>query len=87
MIAISTVVARGVVVVAAAGNDNIDANYLTPTSLPWAITVSAITDSDGNCRGAGPTIQQYRTHFSHLGSYLILMPSILYRLLGIHTVK
>jgi hypothetical protein len=78
------VVARGVVFVVAAGNDNIDDKYVTPASIPWAITVSAITDSGGKCGGAGPAIQQYRTHLSHLGSYLILTTYILYRLLGIH---
>ncbi len=63
LVAISTLVLRGVVVVVAAGNDNIDANYAAPANVPWAITVSAMSDSDGKCGGTGPAIQQYRTHF------------------------
>jgi len=62
LIAIGTLVARGVVVVAAAGNDNLDANYDTPASVPWAITVSAMTDADGKCGGVGPAISYQRTH-------------------------
>jgi subtilisin len=54
---------KGVVVVIAAGNDNIDANSFTPASTPAAITVSAITDTDGKCGGAGPTITAARKHF------------------------
>jgi subtilisin family serine protease len=62
-LAINILTGRGVVVVAAAGNDNIDANSFTPASTPPAITVSAITDSDGKCGGAGPAIQASRKHF------------------------
>jgi subtilisin family serine protease len=62
LIAISTLIAGGVVVVAAAGNDNLDANYDTPASVPWAITVSAMTDTDGKCGGVGPAISYQRTH-------------------------
>ena len=61
-VAITILVARGVVVVAPAGNDNIDANSVAPAHVPWAITVSAITDSDGKCGGAGRAISYQRTH-------------------------
>ena len=45
---------NGVVVVVAAGNSNQDANNFTPARTPAAITVSAISDSDGKCGGSGP---------------------------------
>jgi peptidoglycan hydrolase-like protein with peptidoglycan-binding domain len=54
---------KGVVVVIAAGNDNIDANSFTPAGTPAAITVSAMTDTDGKCGGAGPAITAARKHF------------------------
>jgi subtilisin len=54
--AINKLVLLGVVVVVAAGNENIDANSDTPGGYPYAITVSAITDSDGKCGGAGPAM-------------------------------
>jgi subtilisin family serine protease len=54
--AIAGLVGKGVVVVVTAGNQNIDASRRTPANIPFAITVSAITDSDGKCGGAGPAI-------------------------------
>jgi subtilisin len=45
---------KKVVVVVAAGSSNMDANDFTPARTPAAITVSAITDSDGKCGGYGP---------------------------------
>jgi subtilisin len=45
---------KGVVVVVAAGNSNSDANNFTPARTPAAITVSAISDSNGKCGGGGP---------------------------------
>jgi subtilisin family serine protease len=56
LLATTILVGRGVVVVAAAGNDNLDANNFTPASTPTSITVSAITDSDGKCGGTGQAI-------------------------------
>ena len=53
---------RGIVVVTAAGNENIDAGYSTPGNIYPAITVSAITDSDGKCGGAGSPLQEGRTY-------------------------
>ena len=45
---------KGVVVVVAAGNDDDDANNWTPARTPEAITVSAISDTNGKCGGGGP---------------------------------
>jgi subtilisin family serine protease len=45
---------KKVVVVVAAGNSNMDANNFTPARTPAAITVSAISDSNGKCGGGGP---------------------------------
>ena len=47
---------NGVTVVISAGNNNLDANGFTPARTPAAITVSAITDSNGRCGGLGPAI-------------------------------
>jgi subtilisin family serine protease len=47
---------NGVVVVVSAGNSNLDASGFTPARTPAAITVSAITDSDGKCGGNGSAI-------------------------------
>jgi peptidoglycan hydrolase-like protein with peptidoglycan-binding domain len=63
LVATTILALRGVVVVVAAGNDNIDANSFTPASTPAVITVSAITDSDGKCGGAGPAITAPRKHW------------------------
>jgi subtilisin family serine protease len=56
--AILDAVVHGVVVVVAAGNDNIDARFVSPAMYIDAITVSAITDSDGRCGGKGIAISQ-----------------------------
>jgi subtilisin family serine protease len=45
---------KGVVVVVAAGNSDMDANNFTPARTPAAITVSAISDTNGKCGGGGP---------------------------------
>jgi peptidoglycan hydrolase-like protein with peptidoglycan-binding domain len=63
LVAITVLVAKGVVVVVAAGNENIDANSFSPANTPPAITVSAITDSDGKCGGKGTAIPASKTHF------------------------
>jgi subtilisin len=52
-LAINLLVTRGLVVVVSAGNQNIDAVYMWPANVAKAITVSAITDTDGKCGGAG----------------------------------
>jgi subtilisin family serine protease len=46
----------GVPVVVAAGNDNMDVRVRAPAGIPSAITVSAITDSDGKCGGIGSAV-------------------------------
>jgi subtilisin family serine protease len=51
--AITMLVNLGVIVVVPAGNQNIDARYMWPANVAAAITVSAITDTDGKCGGAG----------------------------------
>jgi subtilisin family serine protease len=70
--AITRLVYKGnVVVVVAAGNENIDANSFTPACVPAAITVSAITDSDSKCGGTGAAIQEDSTlSQSHIQSPL-----------------
>ena len=52
-IAINKLVAAGVPVVVAAGNDNENAAFTSPANSPDAITVSSISDSDGKCGGLG----------------------------------
>jgi subtilisin family serine protease len=44
---------RGVVVVLAAGNSNMNAIGFTPAKTPAAITVSAMVDTDGKCGAVG----------------------------------
>jgi subtilisin family serine protease len=51
--AIDSALAAGVVSVVAAGNSNADANNYSPAFVPSAVTVSAITDSDGLPGGLG----------------------------------
>jgi subtilisin len=53
----SLVLYFGVVVVVAAGNDNVNVNGVRPAGVSSAITVSAMSDSDGRCGGAGQDIQ------------------------------
>jgi subtilisin family serine protease len=62
LLASNILVGRGVVVVISAGNDNLDASNFTPASTPTSITVSAVTDSDGKCGGAGPAISRGGAH-------------------------
>jgi subtilisin family serine protease len=74
--AINSAVESGVVVVVAAGNENVDANEISPASNPNAITVSAISDYNGlpggkaiptECfPGAGP--DDSKAEYSNWGS-------------------
>ncbi len=59
----------GVVVVVAAGNDTANASGYTPANSPNAITVSAITDTDGapggnggSCSGADDSLASYSNY-------------------------
>jgi subtilisin family serine protease len=45
---------KGIVVVAASGNDAKDASNITPANSPDVISVSGLADSDGKCGGLGP---------------------------------
>lgn len=54
--AVAGMTAAGVVVVVCAGNYSEDASGWSPASAPSAITVSALTDSDGLPGGLGPEI-------------------------------
>ncbi len=68
--AIAAATAAGVVVVVAAGNDSADAANYTPANSPDAVTVSAITDldgqpgglDDGSCSGADDQFATYSNH-------------------------
>ena len=52
--AICGLVAKGVVVVVAAGNSATDAKYIVPAAYDEVITVSAVADSDGKPGHVGP---------------------------------
>ena len=52
--AVCRAVDAGVVVVAAAGNGATDVAGVSPASVPIAITVSALADTDGRAGGLGP---------------------------------
>jgi subtilisin len=52
--AIKRSVQNGVTYVVAAGNENRNAERSSPANSPYAITVSAIADSDGKCGALGP---------------------------------
>lgn len=58
--AVKGAVAKGLVVVVAAGNDGRDAQNYSPASEPTAITVSALADSDGLPGGIGPSFYSFR---------------------------
>ena len=68
--AIANATAAGVVVVVAAGNDGADAAGYTPANSPEAVTVSAITDldgqpgglADGSCSGGDDEFATYSNH-------------------------
>lgn len=68
---------KNVVVVLAAGNNNMNAIEFTPAKTPAAITVSAMVDTDGKCGGGGPN-HQYGSDdsfatFSNYGAYVVDM--------------
>jgi subtilisin family serine protease len=52
--AIERVAQKGLIVVAASGNDGKDAFDISPANSPDVIAVSGLADSDGKCGGIGP---------------------------------
>jgi subtilisin family serine protease len=73
--AICAVVASGVTVVAAAGNDALDASGHLPAAYPEVIAVSALADSDGQAGGLGGApvcaageLDDHLATFSNFGS-------------------
>jgi subtilisin family serine protease len=68
---------KNVVVVLAAGNNNMNAIEFTPAKTPAAITVSAMVDTDGKCGGGGSN-HEYGSDdsfatFSNYGAYVVDM--------------
>jgi subtilisin family serine protease len=61
---------RGLVVVAAAGNDSADAGSTLPASAPDAIAVSAFIDTDGRPGGRGPGCETDPGVFSRDDTFL-----------------
>lgn len=70
--AICNIVAAGVTIVVAAGNEASDANFSTPATYAEVITVSAIADHDGKIGGLGGTlygeVDDTMADFSNYGS-------------------
>jgi subtilisin len=56
---INKAIEAGITVVTAAGNYGKDASATSPANNPYALTVSAIGDSDGKCGGVGPVLKQF----------------------------
>jgi hypothetical protein len=52
--AIKRAVLKGVTFVVSAGNSHQNASNISPANSPYAITVSAMADTDGMCGGYGP---------------------------------
>jgi subtilisin len=71
--AICEVVNAGVVVVASAGNEGIDAGRHVPSSYPEVVAVSAFTETDGRAGGFGPPANclpgEYDDHLATFSNY------------------
>jgi subtilisin family serine protease len=63
---------KGLIYVVAAGNSNINTSLTSPARIPGVITVSAISDSDGECGGRGNSTiggpDDYAASFSNYGN-------------------
>ena len=55
--AIQNSISKGIVYVAAAGNDHTDVIHYSPADFNNVIAVSAMVDTDGKCGGLGPSTQ------------------------------
>jgi subtilisin len=70
--AIANSVAAGVTYTAAAGNEGINAQSVIPANYPEVITVSAISDANGNCGAQGGSSDDRFASFSNYGSVVDL---------------
>ncbi|MDQ2685609.1 MAG: S8 family serine peptidase, partial [Thermoproteota archaeon] len=70
--AINDSISKGLLYVVAAGNSNTSTSMTSPARIPGVITVSAISDSDGECGGRGNNTidgpDDYVASFSNYGN-------------------
>ena len=68
--AVTAATDAGVLIVAAAGNDNVDAQTFRPANHPDVVTVAALADSDGRPGGTGgPLSCRPQSHDDQLADY------------------
>ncbi len=69
--AVTESISKGLIYVVAAGNSNTNTSTTSPARVPGVITVSAISDSDGECGGRGNNTiggpDDYAASFSNYG--------------------
>lgn len=74
--AIERATQKGIVVIAASGNDAKDAGDISPANSPDVIAVSGLADSDGRCGGFGPITSYGKddtlANFSNFGQVIDL---------------
>jgi subtilisin family serine protease len=78
---IERAIQKGIVVVAASGNDAQDAKDISPANSPHVIAVSGLADSDGKCGGVGPVTSYGQddtlANFSNFGKVIdIASPAV-----------
>ena len=70
--AVTESISKGLIYVVAAGNSNTNISSTSPARVPGVITVSAISDSDGECGGRGNNTiggpDDYAASFSNFGN-------------------